>query len=156
MPIHNRNPTEEDREAYRALEKLRENEGNTTPQRAMAIVMEEPLKEAFKSRYGVEKKSSGQCCARRLLGKQCLQYGPGPVCEPHRMPHQDHTDLWLDQEGEPAVITSHLYDLPYGYVKNIVEWCDEWGFTANFDSGLSWYFPARTTLVAITVDETRE
>lgn len=137
--------TDQDVQAVKALKNVK------NPNACFAAANHDNTKQAFLERYGVDSLSTGARCLRRLKGGKCKRGYPGG-CDIHSIPHKDHVQLWLD-DGRPAVYSTHLYDLPYEYVKDIVSFCEENGFRAHFDSGLSYYYPSLTTLVAVESKE---
>lgn len=148
-PIHIQDLTATDRAALAALRDQRDDEDSASPTRTAAIVQHDTLLDAFKQRYGVDERTTGSVCVSRLLGGQCTRGYRNGHTGPHEMPHTDHTDLWL-RDGEPAVYTAHLYDLPWSYLRDIVEFAETHGLAVDIDAGLSWYFPGATVLVALT------
>lgn len=121
--------------------------------RAFAAAAGEYMLEVFKQQWAVDKRTTGQVCLDRLRGNQCTR-GHRWDDHPHKMPHADHRSLWL-REGEPALMVNHLYDLPWSYVTDIVDFCREHGFKATFEA-FSWYFPANTVMVVIEADSESE
>ena len=147
---HKHDTTPEFRNAVQTLRELGENESYGNVTRAAGIAVEDNLREAFKQRYGVEKETTGSVCVDRLRGNRCTRHHRDND-HPHHLPHKDHTSLWL-RDGEPAVYAAHLYDLPGEYARDILDFADEYGLSVDFDAVLSWYFPMRTTLVAVYTD----
>jgi hypothetical protein len=135
------------REAVRALERLVEEEGLDTAERAFATAAWEKRREAFAKRLRV-KPTAGHVCLNRLVKGHCKGTGlMFPKC--FWLPvANDHVSLWL-RDGEPHVYVSQPYGLTLNDMRALVEFCDAHGLDAAVTAG-SWHFPGETLLIEIT------
>ena len=110
---------------------------------------------AFQNRADVERPAETACIRRLITGdddcfcsdarswidREREQIGARDE-PPHQPPHADHATLWLDEDGEPAVYSMHIY---LGNIPNytpskiaeadqqrngwfdIVTWAEHWG-----------------------------
>ncbi len=133
--------TEDESELIRTVRSLIGGEGS--PTRAFAEGIKYHMLESFKKGYDVDKVTSGRKCLKRLKNKHCTH-----PCSEHAIPGADHSDLWL-RDGKPALATYHIYDIGWGKLQEIVDWCRERGYEASVVAW-SWYFPTSTVMVVIT------
>lgn len=88
------------------------------------------------------KRSTRLPCANALIKGQCHSVDLHIKCH---LPHSDHTDVWIRQ-GKPYCITTQPYSLSSEKLKDMLEFCEEWGLEFTV-SGLSWHYPGWTSLV---------
>lgn len=110
----------------------------------------EPQAARFLAWYGW-RPSQGTRCPRSLAGKRCRAYyrdGDG-VCPCQRFYASvlDHPRRWITRDGAP-VLTGEPYQFSGQDFAELVAECAELGLSVSV-TGLSPYFPGRTTLIVI-------
>ena len=135
---------------------------------------------AFQNRADVERPAETACIRRLITGdddcfcsdarswvdREREQIGARDE-PPHQPPHADHATLWLDEDGEPAVYSMHIY---LGNIPNytpskiaeadqqrngwfdIVTWAEHWGVEVDVAT-ISWYNPFSTINVLLSPPE---
>ncbi|UPM44853.1 hypothetical protein [Halocatena salina] len=88
--------------------------------RAIADALEDELRERFKNAWKVDEQAEKPCfrrlitgedecsCDRSWIDRELETVGKGER-PPHKPPHSDHASLWLDEDGEPAIFSIHVY-----------------------------------------------
>lgn len=167
---------------YRALEaaiKAYREADDLPPQddlwRVLGNLLAADLRNRFQNRARVDQPADTACIRRLITGEdKCAcaetrswvdreQEEIGARDDPsHKPPHSDHPTLWLDEDGEPAVYSMHVYP---GNVLNylpsttadpdqqrrngwfdIINWAEHWGLEVDVDP-VSWYNPFSTVNV---------
>lgn len=146
MVYHRLKPDPSDR--FRALvdevQTFVETAGLDDLERAVGVAAEASLHDRFREEYGITAEASGRPCIARLWDREC-RHDSLTSEAPHQPPHADHASLWL-VDGDPAVYSVHLYDLPDEHVRDLADFADEYGLCLRIEP-YSLYWPGRTTLV---------
>lgn len=121
--------------------------------RAFAEATGEQREEAWASRYRL-RRSGGNCCVARLLGKRCRQYeryekGQEHPCQP---PGSDHARLW-SRDGKPAAFTFQPYGLSHDTLKDLLTYCERWGLRVTIDAWPAGHFPGNVLWVELTLGD---
>jgi len=140
--------------------------------RVLGNLLAADLHDRFQNRAGVDKPAATACIRRLITGEDSCRCSDTRswvdreqeqigACDepPHQPPHSDHATLWLDDDGEPAVYSIHIYPgnvLNYTPSKtadpdqqqrngwfDIVTWAEHWGLEVDV-APVSWYNPFRT------------
>ncbi len=82
--------------------------------RALGAIMGEYQRDRFLDAHGLDRPAETPCIARLIDGcDECPHNAVGedddPNAPPHAPPGKDHATLWLDEDGEPAVYSMHVY-----------------------------------------------
>lgn len=134
---------------------------------ALAAILSAHQRDAFVNAFELTEPAERACVRRLITGSEkcpCLDTRDWKEREleqigardepPHKPPHSDHATLWLDENGDPAVYSIHVY---LGNVEmmvpsktadpdqqrrngwfDIYEWAAEWGLEVSILSK-SWY-----------------
>jgi len=135
--------------------------------RALGSILGEYHRDRFVDAFDLAEPAEMPCIRRLITGEdECTCHERGGWQEreleqigarddpPHAPPHHDHATLWVDEDGEPAVYSMHVYP---GNVEQITpsktadpdqqrrngwmdicNWTAEWGLEVGF-LAKSWY-----------------
>jgi hypothetical protein len=135
--------------------------------RALAAIMGESQRDAFVDAFDLAQPAETPCIRRLITGEEsctCQQKRDWKQREletigarddpPHAPPYRDHSTLWLDESGDPAVYGMHVYPGNVEMVTpsktadpdqqqrngwmDITRWAREWGLEVGF-LAKSWY-----------------
>jgi len=120
-------------EVIKAIGNLLKASGLDAVRRAYGHAIQGELLNWWAKELGL-KRSPGQVCIRRLLGKPGLSLS----CLP---PRTDHASLWL-KDGKPYCIVSKPYGpLSMSKLEEIGEFCRRHGLEFKVDTWPAWHFP---------------
>ncbi len=124
----------EQAEMIRAIDKLLKVSDLDTVQRAYGHAIQPELLNQWAKGLGL-KRSPGQVCFKRLLGKSCS-------FDIHRCvpPCTDHPSLWL-KNGKPYCLISQPYNLSMSDIETIGKFCHQHGLEFEISSWPGWHFP---------------
>jgi hypothetical protein len=118
--------------------------------RALGAIMGEYQRQAFIDAFGLAEPAEKPCISRLITGEDC-PHGPlmdTPNRPPHSPPADDHSTLWLDETGEPALYGMHVYPgnierldsdaPPYNQWFDLFQFASEWGLGVSI-LPTSWY-----------------
>jgi len=118
--------------------------------RALGAMMGEYQREAFRNAFGLSGPAEAACIGRLITGEEC-PHDPlmdSPARPPHSPPADDHSTLWLDEDGEPALYGMHVYpgniealdaqEPPFNQWFDLFEFAREWGLEVSI-LPKSWY-----------------
>jgi|APHM01.1.fsa_nt_gi hypothetical protein len=134
--------------------------------RALAAILSASQRESFVEAFGLAEPADRACMHRLITGeaecscattrgwheRELAQIGARDE-PPHEPPHSDHATLWLDESGDPAVYSMHVYPdtvetapaetADPGQERHngwsaIYEWAAEWGLELSLLAN-SWY-----------------
>lgn len=140
-------PSERFVDLVKDLEAVVETDGVADIERAVGVAAEAALRDRFMTDYGVTAEYRGRPCIALLWDEECRHERMTSEL-PHQPPHADHATLWV-ADGEPAVYTTHLYELPGEHVRDLAAFADEYDLAFRIEP-YSWYWPGRTTLVTFS------
>ncbi len=121
--------------------------------RALAAILGEYQRDQFIDAFNLAEPAETACIRRLITGDdECphnaLKADDDPTGPPHKPPASDHATLWLDNDGNPAVYSMHVYpgnierldasDPPYNQWFDLFEFAAEWGLEVSI-LGKSWY-----------------
>jgi hypothetical protein len=121
--------------------------------RALAAIMGEYQRDAFVQAHDLDRPAEKACIARLIDGRdECPHHAVGqdddPRAPPHKPPAADHSTLWLDDDGSPALYGMHVYpgniELLEADSKPRNQWFDLCEFASQYGlelsvHGKSWY-----------------
>lgn len=81
---------------------------------ALGAILGEHYREKFVNAHGLTEPAETACLARLIDGRdECphnvVTQDDDPNAPPHAPPGDDHSTLWLDEDGDPAVYGMHVY-----------------------------------------------
>lgn len=124
------------------LRELEKKEQNAS--RAYADAVWSSVKEDWIKSNGVIS-SKRRVCIGTLMGKQSCRGCKIDRCMP---PGADHSSLW-EKGGVPEVFVTQPYVLSFEKMKELVDYCNELGLTANISTWPGWHFPGQAMLIEI-------
>lgn len=138
---------------------LLEAEGVGMVRRVYAEAAHEAIMKDFASSKGL-KESTGHPCISRLIQGKCGSDGrrvrPLRNNISCRLPcGNDHVSMWL-KNGQPHSYISQPYNLSLRELRELVDFCDTHGLTAEVTAGNSWHFPGASLLLEVKKTEETE
>jgi len=129
---------------------------------ALGAILGEYYRERFMQAHGLSEPAEAACLARLIDGRdECphnvVAADDDPNAPPHSPPGDDHSTLWLDAAGDPAVYGMHVYqgniemratDDPPDSWFSIVEFARHYGLGLSV-LPYSWYNFGRTVHVIL-------
>lgn len=97
------------------------------------------------------KRTSGRECIARLLGRRCqvIHRDSDEHEIPHQPPYADHSRLWIGPNGS-MMYTTEPYGVSLDQMREIVAFCDRYGFDVRVDPRAAWHFPGGTEALVYT------
>lgn len=133
-------------------------------ERALAKILWEHRRDRFAESHGLAGVAETACIARLIDDDldEC-PHSPGTHELNHSPPAADHPTLWLDDDGDPAMYSMHVYhgdlhdsmgDKPHSRWFDIIGWARD----NRLDVGTrkSWYNPSTTQIVFEPMDDAIE
>lgn len=118
--------------------------------RALGAIMGEYQRQAFVDAFDLAEPAERPCVGRLITGEEC-PHEPlrnTPNRPPHSPPADDHSTLWLGEDGEPVLYGMHVYpgnierldaeDPPHNQWFDLFEFAREWGLEVSI-LPKSWY-----------------
>ena len=82
-------------------------------ERALAAILAEDRRDRFVNGHGLSEPAETACISRLIGSKECphnvIEPDDDPHAPPHKPPVSDHATLWLDEDGDPALYSMHIY-----------------------------------------------
>jgi hypothetical protein len=121
--------------------------------RALAAIMGEYQRDAFITAFNLDESAETACIRRLITGEDECPHSPfedddDPTGPPHTPPANDHATLWLDDDGDPALYSMHVYpgniefldspEPPRNQWFNVFKFAEQWGLEISI-LPTSWY-----------------
>ena len=113
--------------------------------------------------YDLNRPVEQACIARLIDGRDDCPHNPvgeddGPNAPPHKPPASDHSTLWLDEDGSPALFPMYVYlgnierldaeESPYNQWLDLCNFASMYGLEFSIH-GKSWYNLGSTVHVVL-------
>jgi hypothetical protein len=133
---------------------------------AFAAILGEHYREKFRRAHGVSEPAETACIARLIDGRERCPHNvvaqdDDPNAPPHSPPGDDHSTLWLNENGDPVVYGMHVYqgniemrasDDPPDSWFSIVGFAEHYGLELSI-LPYSWYNFGRTVHIIFYAPE---
>jgi hypothetical protein len=128
---------------------------------AFAAILGEHYLKKFVRAHGLAEPAETACIGRLIDGcDECphnvVEQDDDPNAPPHAPPGDDHSTLWLDEDGDPAVYGMHLYqgNIEMRATDPPDSWFSIFEFARHYGLGVSvlpysWYNYGRTVHVIL-------
>ena len=135
--------------------------------RALAAVLGEYQRDTFLEAFDLAEPAETPCIRRLITGEEECPHSPlqedeDPEGPPHAPPARDHATLWLDENGEPALYSMHVYpgnielleaaEPPRNQWFDLFEFAEHWGLEVSILPS-SWYNVGSTVHVIFSPPE---
>lgn len=136
-------------DAVRALDKLLTEEGLSQVNHAYREATSESIELQYSSKLSEDsgqkvKPREDHVCIHRLVGEDCPDSPDSPCFI--RFPGQDHLSEWHANRKTLSVV-SQPYRLSFETIKEMTQFCENWGLTVEISAQDSWHFPGRTLFI---------
>ncbi len=147
-------PSDEYRHLKQAVDDYLESDNTERPIRhALGAILGERKRDRFLKAHDLDQPADTACIRRLITGEEncphnALEADPDPKGPSHSPPADDHSTLWLDEDGEPALYGMHVYpgnierldsdEPPHNKWFDVFEFAERWGLEVSINPS-SWY-----------------